>query len=292
MSQERTYKTLPGMLMLLVNIAVWSIAIWRTIDVAKLPEGEATGGMIGFLFFLYFLATMIMLGFFIVEPNWGKVLLLFGKYKGTVKVDGFHWANPFFTKRKVSLRANTLNTETLKVNDSGGNPIEIAAVVVWRVEDTYDASFEVEEYYHFVATQSEAAIRRSASQYPYDGDDETISLRKNTQEVSEHLQEELGERLSLAGIHVIEARLSHLAYAPEIAGAMLRRQQAGAIIEARQLIVDGAVGMVEMALSRMEKEGVITLDEERKAAMISNLMVVLCSESAAQPVLNTGHIYG
>lgn len=230
-------------------------------------------------------------GFFVVEPNGSKVLLLFGKYIGTEREPGFHWANPFFSKRSVSLRVRNFNTDTLKVNDFDGNPVEIAAVVVWQVVDTYEASFEVDDYVDYVSTQSETAVRATASSYPYDAEDETISLRRHTDEVSDELQRHLQERLDRAGVRVLEARLSHLAYSPEIASAMLRRQQANAIIAARQRIVDGAVGMVEMALAQLEASETVQLDEERKAAMVSNLMVVLCSESATQPVINTGTLY-
>ena len=230
-------------------------------------------------------------GFFIVEPNGSKALVLFGSYKGSVKQSGFYWANPFLSKRAISLRARTLNGERLKVNDHGGNPVEIAAIVVWRVNDTYEALFEVDNYEQYVALQSETAVRHLAQSFPYDGEDEAISLRRNTDEVCEHLKEELGQRLKMAGVEVIEARLAHLAYASEIAGAMLRRQQASAVIAARQMIVDGAVGMVEMALKRLDDEGMIKMDEERKAAMVSNLMVVLCSEQAVHPVVNTGTLY-
>jgi regulator of protease activity HflC (stomatin/prohibitin superfamily) len=210
---------------------------------------------------------------------------------GTVKQSGFHWANPFYIKRGISLRARSLNGEKLKVNDNAGNPVEIAAIVVWQVSDTFKASFEVDNYTQYVALQSETAVRHLASSFPYDGEDDQLSLRRNTDEVSVHLQQELGERLSRAGVTVLEARLAHLAYAPEIAGVMLRRQQATAVVAARTRIVDGAVGMVEMALQRLEEHQTIKLDEERKAAMVSNLMVVLCSEQSAQPVVNAGTLY-
>jgi regulator of protease activity HflC (stomatin/prohibitin superfamily) len=253
--------------------------------------GKPTASEITGLVLLLICAVLTPIGLMIVEPNGSKVILLFGSYKGTVKRSGFQWANPFTTRRVVSLRARTLNGEQLKVNDLTGNPVEIAAIVVWRVRDTFAASFEVDDYVDYVATQSETAVRHLASSYPYDADEKTISLRRNVDEVSSSLQTELQERLGRAGVEVMEARLSHLAYAPEIASAMLRRQQAAAIIAARQRIVEGAVGMVEMALARLEEVQGLTLDEERKAAMISNLLVVLCSESAAQPVLNTGTLY-
>ena len=233
-----------------------------------------------------------LIGLFTVPPNTARVLMLFGAYKGTVRDPGFRWANPFMTKRSVSLRAHNLNGEKIKVNDKTGNPIEIAAVVVWRVRDTAQAVFDVENYTDFVAVQSETAVRHLASTHPYDGGtDEELSLRGSADVVSRELQRELQDRLGRAGVEVIEARLSHLAYAPEIAGAMLRRQQAAAIIAARQKIVEGAVGMVEMALDHLAKRDVVRLDDERKAAMVSNLLVVLCSEQAAQPVVNSGTLY-
>jgi regulator of protease activity HflC (stomatin/prohibitin superfamily) len=217
---------------------------------------------------------------------------LFGKYVGTVKVDGLFWANPFFSKTPLSLRAQTLNGERLKVNDQVGNPVEIATIVVWQVEDSYKATFEVENYQQYVALQTETALRHSASSYPYDAEHEDqISLMRHTDEVSQHLLREIQERLNRAGIRVLEARLSHLAYAAEIAGVMLRKQQAAAVIAARQRIVDGAVGMVEMALAHLAERNVVELDATHKAVMVSNLMVVLCSENAAQPVLNTGTMY-
>jgi regulator of protease activity HflC (stomatin/prohibitin superfamily) len=238
------------------------------------------------------LATALMPGgFFTVEPNGSKVLILFGSYKGTVKKSGFHWANPFLAKRPVSLRARTLNGERLKVNDQTGNPVEIAAIIIWQVIDTYKATFEVDLYEDYVRLQSETALRHSASTYPYDADEPQVSLIRNTDEISAHLKDELQARLARAGVQVLEARLSHLAYAPEIAGVMLRKQQASAIIAARSRIVDGAVGMVQMALQHLEERKVVDLDDERKAAMVTNLLVVLCSESAAQPVLNAGTLY-
>ena len=288
MKHEREIRVAAGMPMLLLNLALF---IASGLIIYQMSEGEPSA-LQGWGVTLTMLAAILMMsGFFVVEPNGSKVLLLFGRYVGTVKKTGFHWTNPFMTKRPLSLRVRSLNGEKLKVNDSSGNPIEIAAIIVWQVVDTYEASFEVDDYIDYVSLQSETAVRHAASTYPYDDADEAISLRRNTEEVSEHLREQHQERLKLAGVRVIEARLSHLAYAQEIAGAMLRRQQATAIIAAREKIVDGAVSMVEMALLRMEKEGVIELDEERKAAMVSNLMVVLCSDHAAQPVLNTGSLY-
>jgi len=279
--------------MLGVNIALFLLAGLGIVGMAASAEGSgAPNGAIVVLDILLWIAWGMMLGgFFIVEPGSSKVLLLAGGYRGTVKPAGFHWVNPFMSKRTVSLRARSLNGELIKVNDLAGNPVEIAAVVVWRVTDTYKAIFDVDNYEQYVAIQSETAVRHLASTYPYDAEDEHMSLRRNTTEVSEDLQEELHQRLNRAGVEVIEARLSHLAYAPEIAGVMLRRQQAEAIIAARKRIVDGAVGMVEMALTRLQEQGTVELDEERKASMVSNLMVVLCGEQAAQPVLNTGTLY-
>ena len=235
---------------------------------------------------------LVLTGLFTVAPNTARVLLLFGAYKGTVRDNGFHWTNPFMLKKRVSLRAHNLNGERLKVNDKTGNPIEIAAVVVWRIRDTAQAVFDVESYADFVAVQSETAVRHLASTHPYDGGtDDDPSLRGSAEIVAQELQRELQARLHRAGVEVIEARLSHLAYAPEIAGAMLRRQQASAVIAARQKIVEGAVGMVEMALDHLARKEVVRLDEERKAAMVSNLLVVLCSEHGAQPVVNSGTLY-
>ena len=247
----------------------------------------ATGfGIIGGVA-LTILWFFLMNGFFIVEPNGSKVLTLFGKYAGTVKRNGFFLTNPFVSKRMISLRARTLNGDKLKVNDAVGNPIEIAAIIVWRVRDTYRACFEVDDYEQFVRLQSETAVRHLASTHPYDADDETISLRRNADEISHALKNELEERLARAGIEVLEARLSHLAYAPEIASAMLRRQQAAAVIAARQRIVDGAVGMVEMALHRLEEKETVKMDDDQKARLVSNLLVVLCGETNAQPIVNT-----
>ncbi len=232
-------------------------------------------------------------GFFTVEPNEAVVLLLFGKYIGTERTQGFRWTNPFNSKRKISLRARNFDGDRLKVNDLKGNPIEISSVVVWKVSDTAKAVFEVDSYTEYVRIQSESALRHLASVYPYDTyEDETeISLRTSLDEVSEALKKEIQDRTESAGVVILEARINHLSYATEIAQAMLRRQQAEAVIAARQKIVDGSVGMVEIALKRLQKEGVVELDEERKAAMVSNLMVVLCSEEATQPVINTGTLY-
>ena len=238
------------------------------------------------------LVFVLMAGFFIVNPNEAKVLLLFGDYKGSVKTAGFKWANPLYKKRRISLRIRNFESQKLKVNDNDGNPIEIAAVVVWRVVETAEACFEVDDYEHYVKVQSEAALRNMTTHYPYDAHEENVmSLRGNTAEVAQKLKTEVQDRLARAGVEVIEARISHLAYAQEIAGAMLQRQQAGAIIAARQRIVEGAVGMVEMALEMLSRREIVELDNERKAAMVSNLLVVLCGERGTQPIINTGTIY-
>jgi len=242
---------------------------------------------------LLFLATCVFLtGFFIVQPNEARVLVLFGKYIGSVRKDGFWWANPFATKRHISLRIRNFNSEKIKVNDLHGNPIEIAAVVAWRVIDSARALFDVENFENYVAIQSETAIRGLATEYPYDAqDEERSSLRGNPQQISEHLKKELQVRLDVAGVEVTESRISHLAYAPEIAQAMLRRQQAQAIIAARRKIVEGAVGMVDDALRMLSEHKIVELDEEKKATMVNNLMVALVSESEAQPIINTGTLY-
>ena len=243
----------------------------------------------------FLLAILVFPGLFIVNPNDAKVTLLFGKYAGTVRQNGFFWANPFLVRKKISLRARNLSGDKLKVNDKMGNPIEIAAVIVWKVEDTFKAAFEVDDYEQYVVIQSEAAVRHLTLSYSYDSFEdegkEGITLRSSTDVVKQMLENELQERLSRAGVRVIEARLSHLAYAPEIAEAMLRRQQATAVVAARTRIVQGAVSMVEMALTQLSEKNIVDLDDERRAAMVSNLLVVLCSESAASPVINAGTLY-
>ncbi len=249
-----------------------------------------------FVVFLFLLAGFVLLiglrGLFVVNPNEAVVLQLFGSYVGTNKTPGFHWANPFLSRNKISLRIRNFESSKLKVNDHDGNPIEIGAVVVWKVVDTAEATFEVDNYKEYVHVQSEAALRNLATRYPYDAHSEgQLSLRANTAEIADHLKNEIQARLSKAGVLVIEARISHLAYAPEIAVAMLRRQQASAIIAARQKIVEGAVGMVEMALNSLSRNKIVELDEERKAAMVSNLLVVLCAEHEVQPVVNTGTLH-
>jgi regulator of protease activity HflC (stomatin/prohibitin superfamily) len=238
------------------------------------------------------LDAFLWAGLFTVQPNQGKVLQLFGSYAGTIRAAGLWWANPFYTKRAISLRVRNFETTKLKVNDHNSNPIEIAAVVVWQVTDTAEALFEVDNYEDYIKVQSESAVRGLANQYPYDAHEEgTMALSTNTAEVAEKLKGEIQERLAKAGVRVLEARISHLAYAPEIAGVMLRRQQATAVIAARQKIVEGAVGMVEQALEMLSQKQIVHLDEDRKATMVSNLLVVLCSEQATQPVVNTGTLY-
>lgn len=283
---------LPVLVMAFVALGYGIIGAIGAIDAA--PRGsESVGAICGLIGLFLLLGALVVMccGFFTLQPNVSAVMLLFGAYKGTVRTAGFHWANPFFQKIKVSLRTRNFNTDTLKVNDQRGNPTEIAAVVVWRVEDTAQACFDVDDYANYVHIQSESALRYLASHYPYDSTDDSMSLRGSMEEVSRDLQHQLQERLSKAGVVVEEARLSHLAYAPEIAGAMLRRQQAEAVVAARQRIVEGAVGMVEMALQRLQEHKTIELDEERRAAMVSNLLVVLCGEQAAQPVVNAGTLY-
>ena len=248
----------------------------------------------GVLFLVPVISLVLMCGLFIVNPNESTVMTFFGKYVGTVVENGFYYMNPFMTKRKVSLRARNINGDPIKVNDLMGNPIMIGVVLVWRVKDTFKASFEVDDYSRFVDIQSEAAIRNLAGSYPYDNledEDASITLRNGGEEVNDLLEKSLSERLAIAGIEVMEARISYLAYAPEIAGAMLQRQQATAMVAARHKIVEGAVGMVQMALEQLSEKEIIDLDEEKKAAMVSNLMVVLTSDRAATPVVNTGTLY-
>jgi regulator of protease activity HflC (stomatin/prohibitin superfamily) len=237
-------------------------------------------------------AFLAMCGLNMVAPGEARVVQLFGRYRGTIRQDGLRWVNPLTSRTKISTRVRNHETAVLKVNDAYGNPIELAAVVVWRVEDTAQATFEVDDYIEFVSTQTEAAVRHIAIEYPYDAHEEGgLSLRGNAEEITEKLAVELHARVEAAGVQIIESRFTHLAYAPEIASAMLQRQQAGAVVAARRQIVDGAVGMVEMALARIAEEDIVELDDERKAAMVSNLMVVLCGDRSAQPVLNTGTLY-
>jgi regulator of protease activity HflC (stomatin/prohibitin superfamily) len=288
MIRERERQTAPGLFMVFVFLAV---IVGCLAGLVMAAQAES------FLFAAIFLAAAIVTlvccaGFFTLNPNQGAVLQFFGAYRGTARTEGLRWANPFYTKRRISLRVRNFESARLKVNDTDGNPIEIAAVVVWRVVDTAEAVFEVDDYENYVKVQSEAAVRNLAARYPYDAhDDDQVSLRGSTAAVAKDLKGEIQDRLSRAGVDVIEARLSHLAYAPEIAAAMLRRQQAGAIIAARQKIVEGAVGMVDMALDRLAQSNQVKLDEERKAAMVSNLLVVLCADREAQPVVNTGTLY-
>ena len=285
---ERVVRATPGASMVVLVILLYAAMIAMIVYTATQSREPllAVGGIL-----VGALATVLSCGFFVIAPNEARVLTLFGDYQGSVKHNGFYWTNPFMTKVRISLRARTLNGERLKVNDKSGSPIEIAAVVVWQVEDSAKASFDVQDYAQFVAIQSETAVRHLASAYPYDGTEEELSLRGATDEINHHLQRELQERLLRAGVNVIEARFSHLAYAPEIADAMLRRQQASAVVAARSKIVEGAVSMVDQALRELSKNNIVQLDEERKAAMISNLLVVLCSESAARPVINAGTLY-
>lgn len=283
MNNEKFLTPSSGYLMLFISLILIAIA----------PIGMA---ILEQYWMVVFAITGIFLlpGFIIVNPNESSVLVLFGKYKGTIVENGFFWINPFFTRKKISLRARNLNNEPIKVNDNLGNPIIIGIVCVWKVENTFKSAFEVDNYENFVKIQSESAIRKLAGTYPYDDiedKDAAITLRSGGDEVNHLLEKELAERLDIAGVKVIEARISHLAYAQEIAGAMLRRQQATAIVSARSKIVEGAVSMVEMALDQLSAKKIIDLDEERKAAMVSNLMVVLCSDKDASPIVNAGTLH-
>ena len=288
MIREREVTALPGLPILLALIVAVGVTIWGAVQAV---QAENVGLLLGMLL-LALLEIFLMVGVFIVNPNEAKVLQFFGDYVGTAKKPGLRWANPLYTKKKVSQRVRNFESGKLKVNDSDGNPIEIAAVVVWRVVDTAEAVFEVDDYNNYVMVQSESALRNLATSYAYDAhDDETMSLRGTTMAVADHLKREIQDRMNRAGVEVMEARISHLAYAPEIAHAMLQRQQAGAIIAARQRIVEGAVGMVEMALEMLSKREIVALDDERRAAMVSNLLVVLCGDKSTQPIINTGTIY-
>lgn len=286
---ERNAFSLPGIPAALAFLVAWLLAGWWLVSTV-LAKPAPTGfvpvaiaiALLGFL----------CRGFFQVQPNQGQVMQLFGGYVGTAVLPGLRWTNPFYTRQPVSLRVRNFESGRLKVNDNDGNPIEIAAVVVWQVIDTAEAVFCVDDYENFVQIQSESALRQMAQSYPYDGHDDRPSLRSHPEEVNAHLGEQIQARLGKAGVKVIEARISHLAYAPEIAQAMLQRQQAGAIVAARERIVEGAVGMVEMALAQLAGRGVVELDEERRAAMVSNLLVVLCGDRATQPVVNAGSLYG
>jgi regulator of protease activity HflC (stomatin/prohibitin superfamily) len=287
MIREQKYEAMSGLLMLLLFLVAAALEIAGFVNWVSEGSVLAVGAAGAFLLTLFLAA-----GLFVVNPNEGRVLQLFGDYVGTARTPGLRWANPFFTKKRISLRVRNFESAKLKVNDNEGNPIEIAAVVVWQVVDTAEAVFQVDDYNNYVKVQSESALRNLATRYTYDThDDAQMSLRSHTAEVADHLKTEIQERLSRAGVEVIESRISHLAYAQEIAASMLQRQQAGAIIAARQRIVEGAVGMVEMALEMLSRRDIVTLDDERKAAMVSNLLVVLCGERAAQPIVNTGTIY-
>lgn len=286
--KEKVIRSLPGVPMLLVLLAAALASGW--IGFVGLSSGNALLLIAGIA--VLSLAFVLMAGLYMVEPNQAAVLSLFGKYVGTVKDNGLRWNNLFYAKRKVSMRVRNFESGKLKVNELDGSPIEIAAVIVWQVVDASEAVYNVDDFESFVHIQSEAALRSMATSYPYDQHEEgQFALRSHAAEISEHLQKELAERLNDAGVAVIDARISHLAYAPEIAQAMLQRQQANAIIAARTRIVAGAVGMVEMALAELQKNGVVQLDEERKAAMVSNLLVVLCGERSTQPIVNAGTLY-
>lgn len=297
--KENPIRSFPGIPVLLVLLAVMlACAGALYLGVVSISEEGALFGvattialMVGPIV-VAALSLLGLIGLYMVEPNQSAVLSLFGRYVGTVKENGLRWNNPFFTKRKVSLRIRNFESGKLKVNELEGSPIEIAAVIVWKVVDSAEAVFRVDDYESFVHIQSEAALRAMATSYPYDQHEEgQMSLRSHPSEISEELKRHLDERLASAGVEVLEARISHLAYAPEIAQSMLQRQQANAVVAARARIVAGACGMVEMALEELQKSGAVELDEERKAAMVSNLLVVLCSDRAAQPVLNTGSLY-
>lgn len=278
---EKTKRPISGYIMVFLCLSIMGYSIYQVITFREA------------LYILSFIFGLFMItGTILINPNTAKVLLLFGKYKGTVKKNGLYWVNPFYAKRKISLRASNFDSERLKVNDKIGNPIMISTILVWRVTDTYLASFEVDDYKNFVRVQTDAAVRKLASMYPYDNfedgtEDDQVTLRSSINEVSEALEKEIQERLSMAGIEVLEARIGYLAYAQEIANAMLKRQQATAIVAARHKIVEGAVGMVEMALQELSEKEVVKLDEKTKASMVSNLMVVLCSDKDAAPIVNT-----
>ncbi|MBO9151076.1 SPFH domain-containing protein [Chitinophaga sp. GCM10012297] len=288
---EKIVRPMSGYLAFVLTILSFLAGVYALFQISR---SESSGLWILLAILLFIAFIFLSKGIMIVNPNHSRVLTFFGKYVGSVKQNGLLWVNPLYGSLRISLRSNNLNGQTLKVNDKLGNPIEIAAVIVWQVKDTYKAAFEVEGYNQYVQVQSEAAVRHLATSCPYDRmEDENaeITLRDGGEKVNELLEQELNERLFAAGILVREARISHLAYAPEIAGAMLQRQQATAIVAARSKIVEGAVGMVEMALEQLSKKQIVELDEEKKAAMVSNLMVVLCGEKAATPILNAGSLY-
>ena len=287
--KENPIRSLPGIPVLLAVLAVLAACAYVFYLVVMAAGSVA---LLVTAIVVSALAVFVLIGLYMVEPNQSAVLSLFGRYVGTVQENGLRWSNPFFTKRKISLRIRNFESGKLKVNELDGSPIEIAAVIVWKVVDSAEAVFNVDDYESFVHIQSEAALRAMATSYPYDQhEDDQMSLRSHPLEISNELKRHLDERLASAGVEVLEARISHLAYAPEIAQAMLQRQQANAVVAARARIVAGACGMVEMALEELQKSGVVHLDEERKAAMVSNLLVVLCGDRSAQPVLNTGTLY-
>ena len=289
--KENPVRSLPGIPVLLVVLAAAVLAVWQFFSGfanAQRPDAMIVVASVLLVVGAFFVLT----GLYSVQPNQAAVLSLFGKYVGTVKDNGLRWNNPFYAKKKVSQRVRNFESGKLKVNELDGSPIEIAAVIVWQVVDSAEAVYNVDDYESFVHIQSESALRTMATSYPYDQHEEgQLALRSHATEVSKHLLDELQERLTDAGVQVLDARISHLAYAPEIAQAMLQRQQANAVIAARTRIVAGAVGMVEMALNELQKNGVVQLDEERKAAMVSNLLVVLCGERGTQPIVNAGTLY-
>lgn len=288
MIKEREIRTASGYGMLFLLIVAMAVGV--LMFALAIAGHNVTLIILGLL--LVIIASIMMGGLFVVNPNEGRVVQLFGKYVGTAKQPGLRWVNPFTTRKKVSMRVRNFESGKLKVNDRDGNPIEIAAVVVWKVVDTAEAVFEVDDYVNFVEVQSESAVRNLATSYPYDAHVENeVSLRSHTSAIADHMKKEIQDRLDKAGVEVIEARISHLAYAPEIASAMLQRQQAAAIIAARQKIVEGAVGMVQMALEMLAENKVVELDDERKAAMVSNLLVVLCGDRDPHPVINAGSLY-
>ncbi|UIX31080.1 SPFH domain-containing protein [Streptomyces sp. GQFP] len=281
-----------GGLALLMGLLGVVIGVGMIVGATAVTGSGAKAALIVLGILISLSAFIAMCGLNMVAPGEARVVQLFGRYRGTIREDGLRWVNPLTSRSKISTRVRNHETAVLKVNDAYGNPIELAAVVVWKVQDTAQASFEVDDFLEFVATQTEAAVRHIAIEYPYDAHDEDgLSLRGNAEEITEKLAVELHARVEAAGVHIIESRFTHLAYAPEIASAMLQRQQAGAVVAARRQIVDGAVGMVEAALARITEQDIVELDSERKAAMVSNLMVVLCGDRAVQPVLNTGSLY-
>ena len=316
MTQEKTYRPLSGWLPLVVSIALLIGGPWYTVlSLHALSMGTGSGWSVAAGVLLVLGGIVSLAGYMAIAPNQARVLLLFGSYKGSALESGFFWVNPFYTKKKISLRIRNFETGSIstperkdaagkvvqersrtlgrpsKVNDRDGNPIEISAVVVWRVVNTAEALFEVDDYEDFVAVQTEAALRNMATRHPYDSEEHEVSLRGSTAVICEQLQRDIQERLDKAGVEVLEARISHLAYAQEIAAAMLQRQQAQAVVAARTKIVEGAVGMVQMALEHLARDNIVELDDERRAAMVSNLLVVLCSDKHTQPVVNTGSLY-